>query len=361
MHNRPTGGFKFPHKSWECKKRYAKSRCAKLRFVSGAAACTFVKPLSKSASEMERREDEQRDYMKRITRMCTVVMLACTFAFAREHRLKVYVSVDMEGIGGVSTWTVQAAPGGREYEKFCRLMTEEVNAAIAGAYDAGATDVLVSDSHGSGSAQNIDLELLDQRAQLVRAWPRPLQMMQGIDDTFAAVVFIGYHAREGQVNAGLPHTFTGRLEAKLNGITTSEAGFNAAIAGDFGVPVVFLSGDQTAGQETQQLLGLIETVAVKEAGGYFSATMMHPEESQRLIRAGVKRGVEHRGQIKPYQLARPVELELKFFDVVDAEMLSCLAGIERPQGDTIVFKARDMAQAAKFLTALQFLNDLENH
>src|SRR5262249_37171871 len=100
------------------------------------------------------------------------------------EKLKVFISADMEGVGGVSTWSVQAGSKGREYEKFRQLMTREVNAAIEAAFAAGATEVLVGDSHGD--AQNIDVELLDKRVRLIRAWPRPLGMMQGIDASFGA-------------------------------------------------------------------------------------------------------------------------------------------------------------------------------
>lgn len=275
-----------------------------------------------------------------------------------QKKLKVYISADMEGIGGVSTWQVQADSKGREYEKFRRLMTMEVNAAIVGAFDAGATEVLVSDSHGDG--QNIDVELLDRRARLIRAWPRPLGMVQGVDDSFDAVVFIGYHASEGQPAAILAHTMTGRMEIKLNGVTVPEAGFNAAVAGEFGVPVVFLSGDQTIGEEAKRLLGPIETVAVKQATGFYSATMMHPEEAQRVIHEGAKRGVERRAEIRPYKVAHPVKLEMIFKDVIDAELLSYLPGVERPRGNVAVFTARDMVEAAKFLEAILDLNTFRN-
>ena len=270
--------------------------------------------------------------------------------------LKVYISADMEGIGGVSTWDKQSSPKGADYEKFRKLMTLEVNAAIAGAYDAGASDVLVSDSHWDG--QNIDPELLDRRARMVRAWPRPLGMMQGIDDSFAAAVFVGYHASEGQANAILAHTdsSTRFFEVKLNGVTVPEAGINAAIAGEFGVPVVFLSGDQTIGQEATRLLGAIETAAVKIAGGFYSATMLHPEECQRLIREGVKRGVEKRRQLKPYKLARPVKLEVTFKRTVDAEVVSYFQGVERPRGNVIVYTANDMLEASRFFNAIGFLS-----
>jgi len=265
-------------------------------------------------------------------------------------KLKVFISADMEGVGGVSTWSVQAGSKGREYEKFRELMTKEVNAAIAGAFDAGATEVLVGDSHGD--AQNIDVELLDERVRLIRAWPRPLGMMQGIDASFGAVVFVGYHAAEGRPNATLSHSFDGTMEVELDGVTVPEAGFNAAIAGDFGVPVVFLSGDQTICEDARKLLGPIETAVVKEATGFYSASMIHPEEAQKRIREGVKRGVEGRKEIKPYRVARPVRLRIRFNEVVVAEVVAMLPGVERPAGNVIVFQGRDMIEVSKFFEAI---------
>jgi len=191
--------------------------------------------------------------MRRLMGLCVFILLTAGSAQAQQKKLKVLISADMEGIGGVSTWEVQADSKGREYEKFRRLMTQEVNAAVAGAAAAGATDVLVVDSHGD--AQNIDIELLDKRARLIRAWPRPLSMVQGIDSTFDAVIFVGYHAREGAAEAVLAHTDNGRVVVKLNGVEVPEAGFEGAIVGDFGVPVVFLSGEQTICQEVRELIG----------------------------------------------------------------------------------------------------------
>ena len=285
----------------------------------------------------------------------TILLLAATVQ-AQEKKLKVYISADMEGVGGVSTWQVQAAPDAPEYEKFRRLMTLEVNSAISGAFEAGATEVLVSDSHWN--AQNIDIEMLDHRARLVRAFPRPLGMMQGIDDTFGAVVFIGYHAGEGTPSAILSHTMSSAriFDLKLNDSAVPEAGLNAAIAGEFGVPVVFLSGDQAIGQQAWELLGPISTVAVKQATGFYSATMMAPEECQRLIQQSVKRAVEGRKAMKPYRLTHPVKLEVTFKNIVDAELVSYLPGVERPWGSTIVFMALDMIEASKFLEAVLGMN-----
>jgi len=291
--------------------------------------------------------------MHKLMSLCVLFLLAAGPVHAQQEKLKVLISADMEGVGGVSTWVVQADSKGREYEKFRRLMTLEVNAAIAGAAEAGATDIIVGDSHGD--AQNIDIELLDKRARLIRAWPRPLGMMQGIDSTCDAVVFVGYHAREGAAEGVLAHTFTGTVVVKLNGVDVPEAGFNAAIAGDFGVPVVFISGDQTIAQEARELLGPIETAVVKHAIGFNAADMMPPEESQRLIREGVKRGVQRRAEIKPYKISHPVKLEIRFNNVVIAELASYLPGVQRPSGNTIVFTGRDMTEVMKFATVVMSL------
>ena len=179
------------------------------------------------------------------------LLMLVNAARAEQKKLKVYISADMEGVDGVVTWDVQGMPKGREYEEFRRVMTQEVNAAIAGAFKAGATEVLVSDDHHD--SQNLDLELLDRRVELIRGGPTPLGMMQGIDTSFDAVVFIGYHASEGQPGV-LSHSFTGSMEIKLNGQVVPEAGFNAAIAEEL-ESVVFLSGDQIICEEAQRILG----------------------------------------------------------------------------------------------------------
>jgi D-amino peptidase len=291
--------------------------------------------------------------MTRLVNLCALVLLLALAASGQDRKLKVYISADMEGIDGVST-DVQTSSKGREYEQFRRLMTREVNAAIEGAFAAGADEVLVSDSHGDG--QNIDFELLDARAELLRASPRPLGMMQGIDGSFGAVVFIGYHASEGTASAILAHTFTGQMSVKLNDKTVPEAGFNAAIAGEFGVPVVFLSGDQTIGEEIKNLIGPIETVAVKQAIGFYSARMINPEKARSLIRAGVKRGIERRRELKPFKLDHPVRVELRLKETLVAELASYLPGVERPSGDTITYSARDALEASRILRVITRLH-----
>jgi D-amino peptidase len=293
--------------------------------------------------------------MFRCLRFSMLVLLTLS-AVAQQGKLKVYIAADMEGIGGVSTWDVQAESRGREYEKFRQLMTQEVNAAVAGAFDAGAAEVLVSDSHGD--AQNIDVEALDKRAQLIRAWPRPLLMMEGIDSTFGAAVLVGYYASQGRYPAVLAHNLNSQriMEIKYNGTVLPDAGLAAAIAGEYGVPVVFVSGDQAVADEMKQLVGPIETAEVKHAIGFYAATMMHPETARQLIREGVKRGLERRGQMKPYRLARPIKVQVTFKQTVNAEVVSYFPEVERVNGDTIAFTGHDMTEVSRFLSAIMFVN-----
>ncbi len=292
--------------------------------------------------------------MKRIFVLMALFTLALPAALSGvpPGKLKVFISADMEGIGGVVTSDVQASSKGREYEKFRKLMTEEVNAAIQGALDAGATEIVVADSHGDG--QNLDVELLNPTARLIRSWPRPLLMAQGVDETTDAVIFIGYHSSEGTPDGVLSHTMSGGriYEIKLNGVAVPEAGFNAAIAGHFGVPVVFLSGDQTILVETRKLLGPIEGVKVKHALGRYSAETLHPKVVQEKIRSGVAAALRRVGDFKPYRLSSPIKLQIAFKSSVHAELLAMLPGVERTDGHTIVFTARDMVEASKFLTVV---------
>lgn len=267
--------------------------------------------------------------------------------------LKVYISVDMEGIGGVVTRD-QTGPQGWEYQQARQWMTGEANAAIQAAFEAGATEVLISDSHGNG--QSLLLDELDKRARVIRAWPRKLGMMEGIDETFDAALFIGYHASAGARHATLAHTMSSRriYNLKLNGQTVPEAGFNAAIARHFGVPVVLVSGDQTIIAQTRQLLGDVEGAEVKTGIGTV-AKMMHPSKAQALIREKTKAALGRLRDFKPWRLASPVTLEISFKSESDAEAASFLPGMERVDGRTIRYTGKDMVEIAGLLSALLHL------
>ena len=192
--------------------------------------------------------------------------------------LKVYVSADMEGVAGVVS-SDQLGPTSFEYERFRTFMTNEVLAAIEGARAAGATEFVVSDSHGN--AENLLIDKFPKDVQIVRGFPRPLAMMEGIDGGFGAVLFVGYHASTTNPAGVRAHTMSSAnlADVRIQGVSVPEAGFNAAIAGHFGVPIAMITGDDVIVKEAQALLGPIEGVAVKQALGFHSAKTLTPEAS----------------------------------------------------------------------------------
>ena len=222
--------------------------------------------------------------------------------------LKVFISVDMEGITGVVN-VDDASRGGKDYDYFRQTMTREANAAIEGALAAGATEIVVRDSHGT--ALNLLPEMLDRNSKLLRDWSEgPMYMMEGIDESYDAAVFVGYHARAGTPNGVLDHTSSGDVtDVRINGISMPETGYNALMAGSVGVPVVFVAGDKAVCDQATEILGHVETVAVKEGIGA-AALNLHPEVARERIREGVERALRNLGDYKPYRLAPPYTLQL---------------------------------------------------
>ena len=265
-----------------------------------------------------------------------------------QRPLKVYISADMEGIAGVVTGD-QLGPGGFEYERFRTFMTAEVLAAIQGARDAGATAVVVSDSHGNGESLLIDQ--FPEDVTIIRSWPRPLGMMQGIDSSFAAVVFIGYHSSTTSLTGVRAHTLSSATltSVALNDVLMPEAGISAAIAGYFGVPVVAISGDDAAVAEAQRLLGNIEGAVVKRALSFHSAATMTPQAAQKLIREKVRAGVARHAALRAYVVATPVRLDIGFKNYRQAELLGYLSIVERTGSHSIRFIGPEMLAVARFL------------
>jgi len=255
---------------------------------------------------------------------------------ADAQELKVYISADMEGIAGVVTQD-QLGPSGFEYNQFREFMTAEVNAAIEAARDAGATGIVVSDSHGNGL--NLLLDALPQDIQLVRSWPRPLGMMEGIDESFGAAIFIGYHASAGNVGGIAAHTVSGRAlsSIKINDIEMTEGGMNALIAGHFGVPVVMISGDEAAVREVTDMLGPIEGAVVKWHHSHTSGRTLMPEAAQALIKEKVQAGLKRRQQLEPFRIEGPLTLDMTYKNDKAAELIAYLPNVERIDNHTVRF------------------------
>lgn len=262
-------------------------------------------------------------------------------------KMKVYISVDMEGVAGVVT-ADQLVPGGFEYERFRHFMTDETLAAVRAAKEEGAGEIVVSDSHGNG--ENLLIEEFPKDVRIVRAWPRHGGMMGGLDSSFNAAIFIGYHASTTNLNGVRAHTFSSAhyTRVTLNGNAVTEGEYNAAYAGAKGVPVVFASGDDAAVEEIKSRLGNIETVETKKSLSFHSAETITPAASCERILSGVKSALSRLREFKPYVIKTPVTLEITFKNYMPAEVLGYLRIVQRVDSHTIRFVGKDMDEVDDF-------------
>ena len=278
-----------------------------------------------------------------------LVLLAAT-GLAQAPR-KIFISVDMEGITGVVD-PAQLGPEGFEYQRARDWMTGEVNAAIQGIRDAAPADIVVCDSHGNG--QSLLIDKLPDDVRVVRGFPRPLEMMQGLDNSFAAAVFIGYHASEWTVDAVRGHTISSArlLGVRLNGAEVSEGIYNAALAGHFGVPIAFISGDRLAVTQLQKAVAGVEGAIVKEPYGYHSAMTVTPARGQALIREGAKRAMAKLGSMQPYRIRTPIDLEVGFKLTLDAERAAYVPGLVRSDAHNVKGTFPDIIQITRLLQVI---------
>jgi D-amino peptidase len=282
-------------------------------------------------------------------------IIPCGSAVHAQRPLKVYISADMEGVAGVVSPS-QLGPTGFEYGRFREFMTAEVLAAIQGARDAGATEIVVSDSHGNG--ENLLIERFPADVTIIRSWPRPLGMMEGIDSSFHAAVLLGYHSSTTNPRGVRAHTLSSANLAGvyLNGVAVPEAGISAAIAGRFGVPIVMISGDDVAVAEARTIVGDLEGAVVKRAISFHSAATMTPEAAQALIRRTVASALARRSAFRPHVVSLPITLDITFKNYRPAEMLAYLPNTTRRDAHTVRFVGRDMMEVSRFL---QFVGGYE--
>ncbi len=255
--------------------------------------------------------------------------------------MKILLSVDMEGITGVVSQS-HTDPAQSEYQRFRKLMTGDVNAAIEGALAGGATELIVNDAHAN--MDNILIEDLNPAARLISGSPKPFSMMQGIGPEVGAVFLIGYHARAGSAPAIHDHTWSGYLfELALNGQVVGEIGLNAALAGHFGVPVVLVTGDQAATAEAREILGDVEVVTVKTAVGRTAAECWPPARTAEMIRAAAARALTR--SRPPFVLQPPITLSVEFMRSVQAEKAALLPGAQRSGARVVEWTSADMVTA----------------
>jgi len=258
--------------------------------------------------------------------------------------LKVLISVDMEGVAGTVTGD-QLGPTGFEYGRFREFMTREALAAVTAAKAAGAADIVVADAHGNG--ENLLIEQFPLDVRIVRSWPRKGGMIAPIDATFNAVIFIGYHASTNNPAGVRAHTFSSATLTRVavNGVEMTEGSWAAAMAGQFGVPVVMMSGDDAAIAEVRKAIGNIEAAETKRTLGFHAAVTITPQASADLIAARVKAALARLKEFTPYKVQTPVTVDISFKHYMPAEVLAYLPMFERTGSHSIRYRARDMSEA----------------
>ncbi|MEE6259390.1 M55 family metallopeptidase [Plantactinospora sonchi] len=272
---------------------------------------------------------------------------------------KILISADLEGVSGV-VHPVETNPERYDYERGRALMTADVNAVVAGVLEAEPTaDIVVADAHGT--FRNLLPEDLDPRVRLIRGKPRPLGMLGGLDSDVDGLLFVGYHARAGAGPAVLAHTKSDVvLGLRLDGRELGEIGLNAALAGQYGVPVLLLSGDDAACAELSELVPEATTIAVKRALGQAAAEILHPAVARERLRRAAATAMTRRAEIPPYRLDGPVTLEVDLYSPTTVDAATLIPGVARAAGArTVTFTGRDVAEAYDIVQLLVLLGQVK--
>jgi D-amino peptidase len=250
---------------------------------------------------------------------------------------RLYVSADMEGTAAVCSWTQVDPSNATEYPYYRRLMSQEVRAAIDGAREAGAGDVLVNDSHAS--MRNILWDELPDDVRMIYGNRKPFSMAEGIDGSFDVAFFTGYHGGVGTQDATLDHTYTSETlrETRVNGLRCNEAMLNAAVLGLEGVPVALITGDRACVDETKAVMPWLTGVVVKDSIGRYATNSVSPQRARELIRAGARDAVARLAEAKPFTFEPPIALELDLVYTHNADFVEMIPGFERIGGRTVRF------------------------
>jgi D-amino peptidase len=268
--------------------------------------------------------------------------------------MKIYISVDIEGVAGVVTPN-EGQPGNPEYEQARRLMTLEANAAIAGAFEGGAREILVNDSHGP--MVNLLPELLDPRVELIRGNIKPFSMFAGLDGSYDGAMCVGYHAPAADYGV-LAHTTNGFAFAaiRLNGELASEAMFYGAYAGAMGVPVILLSGDDVTERSCGSLFPGARFVRVKTALGQRAARSVAPSVACAAIREGAAEAVRRCGSVTPYRVAEPCRVEFELTSPTLADICGFVPGSQRLDARTVAFDCTTITDAIGWMNVCSSLS-----
>lgn len=275
----------------------------------------------------------------------TAFLVASTGPAAAQRPLRIFISVDMEGIGGIGTPAMTNA-NGKDYALGRKLMTDEVNAVVAAIFQRGPAEILVNDSHGD--MQNLLHAALDPRVTYIQGAVKPYGMVEGLDSTFDGAIFVGYHARAGTPSGFLAHTGTGSVKGLwLNGVEAGEGDLNAAYAASFGVPVLVASGDSAFVEQFTRSVRA-HGVTTKHAMTPLSARLIHPQVVRERLAAATRRALDAR-PAKPTPIGTPVRVRLRLADVTVPQILQAIPGVKQVDGYTVEFTAPTMADAYRLI------------
>jgi len=277
-----------------------------------------------------------------------LLLVLSSASFAQTRQMKIFISVDMEGIGGIGT-SAMTSTGGKDYETGRKLMTNEVNAVVSAILESGPATILVNDSHGD--MQNLLHTQLDPRVEYIQSNIKPLGMVQGLDATFDGVIFIGYHAMAGTENGFLAHTGSSVVKGLwLNGVEVGEGGLNTYFANALGVPVILASGDRSFSEEIKKLT-TTRTVITKEAIGASAAKLIHPDVVIKDLQAQTKAALKEIKKAKPLT-QDPIEFKLKVDVPTRADVAMSIPGMKRVDGYTVSYQAKNMEEAYKLIRVI---------
>ncbi len=265
---------------------------------------------------------------------------------------RIYLSCDMEGTAGVALWRQCDHTNATEYPVYRKYMSREVAAAIAGAKQGGAGDILVNDSHGSMA--NLLWEELPDDVRVIAGSRKPASMMEGLESGFEGAIFTGYHAKAGHPDGVLAHTYVGSAiyDVRINGVSCSEALINAAVAGTLGVPVLMVSGDRAIVEEVTAQLPWVVGVAVKNGIGNMSANSLSPAAAQAALRAAACTAVQRAREARPFTFDPPFELQISTTQIEHAEYIATVPGIERVDARTVRYTTTEYLSLYRmFVTA----------
>lgn len=264
---------------------------------------------------------------------------------AAQRPLRIFISVDMEGIGGIGT-PAMTNGSGKDYALGRKFMTDEVNVVIGAIFQRGPAEILVNDSHGD--MQNLLHAELDPRVSYIQGAVKPLGMVEGLDSTYDGAIFIGYHSRAGTPNGFLAHTGSGAVKGLwLNDLEVGEGELNATFAASVGVPVLVASGDSAFVEQFTRTVRA-QGVATKHAITPQSARLLHPQVVRDRLVAATRRALDARPP-KPTPIATPIRVRLRLSDVTVTQILQAIPGVKQTDGFTVEFTARSMPEAYRLI------------